>query len=143
VGLMLARDTDGAGAEPVDAGPKAGGGAIVVKIDGVGEFEALSASFNGKSEIHLTKSTDALSSKLFELAAKGTSIKVEIRFNRGGKAGMTIKIADGIISNISHGGAGGDRPEESLSINGTLEVKQGDGEGASEGAGEGAAAVPH
>jgi hypothetical protein len=125
---------------PMEAGS---GSRIVVSIAGVGEFEAESASVDGKKEIHLTKKLDKLSQQLAQLAAKGQGISVEIRFMREGKSSMTIKIGDGIISSYSHGGASeGAAPLESLSINGTLEVKHDTGEGSSAESEGGSAAAP-
>jgi Type VI secretion system effector, Hcp len=130
----LARDADGGG-PAANAEPMAGGASsIVVKIEGVGEFTAESVSLDGKKDVHLTKKMDKLSSKLAELAAKGTLFKAEIRFMREGKPTMTIKIPDGMISSYNTGGpSGSDESIENLAISGTLQVKQGDGEDASEG----------
>jgi hypothetical protein len=112
---------------------------VLVKIAGVGTFEAESASFDGKTSIHLTKKLDQLSTKLHELAARGQSISVEIQFAREGKPAMTVKAADGIISshNVRPGGAD---PLEELSIIGTFTFDHGDTE--SEGKGDASALEP-
>jgi type VI protein secretion system component Hcp len=129
-----APERQGAGEERESGGGSKG--SVHVTIAKVGSFEAHSLQLGEErrgrrderdekddkkkilASITLTKSADALSPKLFQLAAEGKPLSVEIRMGS-----MTVRIADAMITSIQAGDGGGEAPTEQLTLSGTVEVE--------------------
>ncbi|KAJ3062886.1 hypothetical protein HK102_008619 [Quaeritorhiza haematococci] len=82
------------------------------------------ASVPSLSEIVVTKSNDIASTQLFRLSLSGEGKKIVIHFvkedGKGAVPYLALELENALISSYSvsgHGGAAGDRPMESLSLN--------------------------